>query len=227
MGGSAMGIRSAGLKARRDLPASYSISWELDLTRNQKAAIALNLAGLPLFALFGWVFLKAAALLHPAIGTRLFVGQITPYPFVFFLIVFAVVVGTMIIHEAIHGAFFWLFTRSRPAFGMKLLFAYAGAPEWYLPRNQYALTGIAPFVFITLFGFVVIAVAPLAAGQLALFGITMNAAGAVGDFYVSAKVMLHSRDVLIRDTGVGFTLFSPGNTWNQSNESQNQGRDLQ
>jgi hypothetical protein len=204
-----MGLKPAGLKARRELPGSHSKTWGLDLTRNHKAALALNIAALPLFVVFGWIFLQIAALLRPEIVSRLFVARITPYPLVFFLILLTVVVGTMFVHEAIHGAFFWLFTHSRPIFGMKLLFAYAGAPEWYIPRNQYALTGVAPFVLITIVGFLVVAWAPLAVGQLALFGVIMNASGAVGDLYVSTKVMLQSRDVLIQDTGVGFTMFSP------------------
>jgi len=204
-----MGSSSTRLSARDTLPGSHIRIWELDLARNQKAAIALNVVALPLFAVFGWIFLKLAAVIRPEIVTRLFLDRITPNPSIFFLIFLTVVVGTMVVHEAIHGVFFWLFTRSRPVFGVKLLFAYAGAPEWYIPRNQYALIGIAPFVLITVAGFAIVAWAPLAPGQLALFGITMNAAGAVGDFYVSAKVMLQLRDVLIQDTGVGFTMYGP------------------
>lgn len=204
-----MGLKTGRLTARCDLPDAYLRTWELDLTRNHKAALALNIAALPLFAMFGWIFVNIAALFRPEIVSRLFVTRISPHPFVFFIVLFAVVVGTMVFHEVIHGAFFWLFTRSRPIFGMKLLFAYAGAPGWYIPRNQYALIGVAPFVLITIIGFIVIIVAPPSVAQLALFGVIMNASGAVGDLYVSGKVMYNSREVLIQDVGVGFTMFSP------------------
>lgn len=203
-----MGFKSRRLTARCDLPGSYFKTWELDLAENKKAALALNIAALPMFVVFGWAFLKIAALVRPEILSGLLMTRITPHPYVFFMIFIVVVVGTMLIHEAIHGLFFWMITRSRPTFGMKLLFAYAGAPEWYIPRNQYAIIGVAPFILITIAGFLVMVLTSPAVSQLALFAITMNASGAVGDLYVSGKVMSQRRNVLIRDTGVGFTMFS-------------------
>ena len=202
-----MGFKSGRLSPRRDLPGSHFKTWELDLAKNQKAAIVLNIAAFPLFVLFGWIFVKVASFIRPEIVIKLYLTPVTAHPIVYFLIFFIVVVGIMFIHELIHGAFFWMFTRSKPIFGLKLLFAYAGAPEWYIPRNQYAVIGLAPIILITLAGFLVILLVPLTVGQLALFGITMNASGAVGDLYVSGKVMCQSRDVLIRDTGLGFTMF--------------------
>jgi hypothetical protein len=218
-----MGFNSGRLSPRRDLPGSHYTTWELDLAKNQKAAIVLNVAALPLFALFGWIFVKLASFIRPEIMSRLYLTPVTAHPIVFFLIFLVVVVGIMFIHEAIHGAFFWMFTRSKPIFGLKLLFAYAGAPEWYIPRNQYAAIGLAPLLLITIAGFLVIFLAPLSVGQLALFGITMNASGAVGDLYVSGKVMCQSRDVLIQDTGVGFTMFSQLDTADETPERNSEG----
>lgn len=203
-----MGFKSERLEPRRDLPVSHSKIWGLDLAKNQKAAVVLNLAAFPMFIVFGWIFLNVASSLRPEILGRLYFAQTTPHPYIFFIIFSVVIIGIMFIHEVIHGAFFWIFTRSKPIFGLKLLFAYAGAPEWYIPRNQYAIIGLAPLVLITIAGFLVIILAPPSVGQLALFGITMNASGAVGDLYVSGKVMGEPRNVLIQDTGVGFTMFS-------------------
>lgn len=202
-----MGFNTGGLVSRRDLPGSYIKIWDLDLTRNQKAALALNIIALPLFVVFGWIFVKIGILLRPDIADKLLTLQMPSQPLGFFLVFLVVIIGTMLVHEIIHGLFFWKFTRSRPIFGMKLLFAYAGAPGWYIPRNQYAIIGVAPFIVISIAGFVAVALTPLPWSQLALFGIAMNAAGAGGDFYVSGKVMCQSRDVLIQDTGVGFTMF--------------------
>ncbi len=218
-----MGFRSERLKPSRDLPVSHSKIWGLDLARNQKAAVALNIAAFPMFAIFGWIFLNVASSLRPEVVSRSYLAQITPHPFVFLLIFFVVIIGIMLIHEAIHGAFFWIFTRSKPIFGLQLLFAYAGAPEWYIPRNQYAVIGLAPLVLITIAGFIVIILAPLSAGQLALIGITMNASGAVGDLYVSGKVMGQARNVLIQDTGVGFTMFGQLDSAIERSERQAEG----
>ena len=202
-----MGFKSSRLRPRHDLPITHVQSWGLDLANDQKAAVILNIAAFPLFAAFGWVFLTLASGLRSQIATRVYLGSITPNPFLFLLLFIAFIVVLMVIHEAIHGIFFWIFTRSRPVFGLKLLFAYAGAPEWYIPRNQYAIIGLAPLVLMTVGGFLVVSLAPLSVGQLALIGITLNASGAVGDLYVSGKVMCQPRNVLVQDTGARFTMF--------------------
>jgi hypothetical protein len=203
-----MGPETSTIEPRQDLPASYVKIWNLDLTTNQRAAVILNIAAFPLFLVFGSIFVKIAVILGPETINRINFVQLASHQVVSFIVILIVVLGVMILHEAIHGAFFWIFTKSKPIFGLKLLFAYAGAPQWYIPRNQYALIGIAPFLFITLIGFVVIYFSPLPAGQLALFAITMNAAGAVGDFYVCGKTLLQPPDILINDTGVGFTMYA-------------------
>lgn len=204
-----MGFAKGSLKARQNLPDSHVQCWELDLARNQRAALALNAVAIPLVIFFGWVFMEAASNLRPDIVGRLYVTRLSPYPAVFFLIFLSVVVGTMIIHEAIHGLFFWIFTRSKPIFGLKLLFAYAGAPQWYIPRNQYAVIGLAPITIITIAGFGLIAWMSLPAAQLVLAAVILNASGAVGDLYVTGKVMAQPPDVLVRDNGVGFVMFAP------------------
>ena len=199
---------TAEIEPRQDLPASYAKVWSLDLTTNQTAAVILNIAAFPLFLVFGWIFVEIAVFLRPGIIGRINFAQLASHQILSFIVILVVVVGVMVLHEAIHGAFFWIFTKSKPVFGLKLLFAYAGAPQWYIPRNQYAFIGIAPFLFMTIIGFLIIFFSSMLAGQLALFGMTMNAAGAVGDFYVCGKVLIQSRDVLINDTGVGFSMFA-------------------
>lgn len=195
------------VKATTSLPDGYVAIGELDLSKDTRAALLLNLASLPLFAGFGWLFLKLAGLLRPGLTLRLFFGTGgLSFPLTIALTL-AVPVFVVVIHEAIHGIFFWVFTRSRPTFGLKLLFAYAGAPAWYIPRAQYVIVGVAPFVVITAAGFLVLPCIALPIVKYVLFGMLMNAAGAVGDFYVAAWILSKPSDILINDTGVGFTLF--------------------
>ena len=76
------------------------------------------------------------------------------------LLVIVLVVARRWCYEAVHGLFFWLFTRSGPVFRLRLLYASAGAPEWYLPCRQHMVVGVAPLVVITVLGIIVLAVAP-------------------------------------------------------------------
>jgi hypothetical protein len=202
-----MAFGEPGVRATQILPESHREFGSLDLARNTRVALILNLAALPMFLVFGWSFMIVAQLLRPDIVSRFHYLNLSLSPVNSFLLFVGVILGMMIIHEAVHGLFFWHFTRSRPVFGLKLLFAYAGAPGWYIPRNQYIVVGLAPLILMTTAGFFLIALMTLPLAQLFLFGITMNASGAVGDLYVSAWVLLRSPEALIEDTGVGFTIF--------------------
>ena len=54
-----------------------------------------------------------------------------------------------VLHEAVHGLFFWLYTRDRPRFGFKGWYLYASAPGWYLSRNRFLVVGLSPLVTMT------------------------------------------------------------------------------
>jgi hypothetical protein len=213
-----MEFPSGTLKSTRILPDSYEQLWGLDLSRDRKAALLLNLAAIPLFLLSGWLFTEIAVRLRPEILNGGLLRQYAIHPLAGFCLLLVTVVVFMAVHEAVHGLFFWLFTRSKPVFGLKLLFAYAGAPDWYIPGNQYALIGLAPLVSMSIVGLAILPVVSVLAGQLLLFGTVLNASGAVGDLYVSVKVMRQSRSILVRDTGVGFTVF--GRSGQPVNESE-------
>lgn len=211
-----MGTEKEKIVPARVLPESYREIWSLDLSKNQRAALVLNILALPLFFACGWLFVKLAVAIRPEITNRIFYSAIAIHPLKLFPLLFTVIAGMMILHEAIHGLFFWVFTRSRPIFGIKLLFAYAGAPDWYIPRDQYTVIGLAPFVLMSVVGFLLIPFVSLLASRLTLFGIVMNASGAIGDLYVVAKVLRQPRDVMIQDTGFGFAIFGkPGITFPQ------------
>jgi len=51
-------------------------------------------------------------------------------------------------------AFFWVFTRSRPVFGLRGWYAFAAAPGWFLTRGQYLVTILAPFLILSVLGHV-------------------------------------------------------------------------
>ncbi len=196
-----------GLSSTRTLPPLYASIWALDLTKSPRAALALNLVSLPLFALFTCVFGLISSIFHPGMLTSLPAVLFSSHSTFVLLSFLLAVLGIMILHEAIHGAFFWIYTHARPVFGMRILFAYAGAPEWYIPRDKYSVIGLAPFTLISLAGLIAIPFLPLVTAQFILLTITVNAAGAVGDLYVVAKILRQSPTILIQDTGAGFTVF--------------------
>lgn len=196
------------MQPTQTLPPGYREVGTLDLRSNLRALIALNVTGAVLLVLAGIVFLRIGLWLRPEAAAQL--------SFRFFSMggVFKVVIGLLAItalmlltHEAIHGVFFWLFTRSRPRFGIGAGYAYATAPGWFLPRAQYLIVGLAPLVIISIAGMALAAVAPLSWFAPLLALVIMNASGAVGDLAVVGWLLMQPGDCLAQDKGDAVTLY--------------------
>jgi predicted metal-dependent HD superfamily phosphohydrolase len=181
----------------KKLDAEYVVTGELDVN-NRKVAIALNLVGLALLFLFGWIFSLVAVAVRPKIDSpnplSLFSG-LEPLSLVLGL------VGVLILHELVHGFFFWVFTGDRPKFGVHILYAYAAAPGWYLPRNHFLVIGLAPFISLSLLGLLLLPVVPDSVVPVLMLGLTFNAAGSVGDLVVAGWLLSQPRSLMVHDTG--------------------------
>jgi hypothetical protein len=78
-----------------------------------------------------------------------------------------------------------------------------------MPRNQYAVVGLAPLVLMTLAGLALLPVIPVWAIPSLLFVVVTNAAGAVGDIAVVGWLLLQPRATLVNDIGDAVTLYRP------------------
>jgi hypothetical protein len=124
------------------------------------------------------------------------------------LLLVLVLAVMLVMHELAHGLLFWIFTRQRPRFGLRLAYAYAAAPDWFLPRNHYLPVALAPLALLSLAGLLVLPFMP--AGWLLLwwFFLTGNASGAVGDLYVAGWLLRQSPTVLVKDYGDRIDVFA-------------------
>ncbi len=189
----------------KELPLHYQKIALFDLRNNPRLAIGLNLLGIPLFFIAGWVFLRFIAFFRADAGGLW--GILSEASSLLILIpgVFLVI----LIHELIHGLFFWLFTKSKPVFAFKLAYAYAAAPTWYIPRNIYLIVGLAPVVCITLFALIGFLFMPMYAVAIMLILASLNFAGAVGDLAICVWLLDHEDALLIRDMGDAAEIYGP------------------
>ena len=114
----------------------------------------------------------------------------------------------MILHEATHAVFFWVITRERPTIGLTSFYAYAAAPDWFIPKLPYTLIGLAPLILLTASGIAIIPIVSPEQLPYLFLVLTMNVAGAAGDIYVVAKVSRYPKDVLVKDIGDVFKIYS-------------------
>jgi len=200
------------MNASTELPQGYQLRGTLDLSRNKKAFFAVNVFGFILLLAFAWAFIRLAAALRQSASIPLsfpVIGGLPGGQLVTILVLFVLLGAMLVLHEAIHGFFFWLFTRQKPRFGFRGVYAFAAAPDWYLPRWQYAIVGISPLVVISLLGMALIPFVPDPWLMPVLTFLIFNASGAAGDVIVVAWLLLQPPGVLARDAGDAVSLYVP------------------
>ena len=197
--------------ASQQLPEAYQLTKEFDLSNDARSKALLSLASLVLFFLFWWLFRWLLGLFRPGridVQSRILIRVFGLESIVITLLVLLALTFVMVfLHEGIHGLFFWIFTGEKPRFGFKIVYAFAGAPGWYIKKLPYLVIGIAPLVIITLVGFLLLLVVPVPWVLPILFFITLNASGAAGDIYTVFWLLGANKSILVHDTGDTVTVF--------------------
>ena len=199
------------MKATKTLPPGYMASGTLDISRDKRALVLLNLAAVLVLLVSAGMFLKLLLWLRPEEARGLFEIRVTGIwgglrVLLAVILVYALMIG---MHEAAHGLFFWLFTTSKPVYAFKGYYAYVAAPDWYLPRSAYLLTALAPFILLSGVGTLVLGVAPPAWFLPLIFLLVTNASGSTGDMLVALWLLRQPSDCLANDRGEAVTLFVP------------------
>lgn len=182
------------MQSTKSLPATYTLRGTFYLSK-PKTVIVLNVVGSVLFAVWVVFFLRIAAWLHPEMGVieiRIGLLQI--------LLILALPIASIVLHELVHGVFLWLFTREWPRFGFTGLLAYASSPGWYMPRNQYIVVALAPFFLITLAGIGCLALLPQSTVLPLVLILAINAAGAIGDLTITGWIFTRSPVTFVSET---------------------------
>jgi hypothetical protein len=188
----------------KTLPATYQHEQSIDLSQKRSLVIGLNIASLLLFILFGYAYLRLVAWMRPgasfSFNSNHFLTNL--------LVLLLVYMGVIVLHEIIHGLFFWLTTGEKPRFGFRGAYAFAAAPDWYLPRKPYLMVGLAPLILITSVGFLLVPITPDSWLLMLGVAVTANASGAVGDLAVVLWLLIkHPADLLLRDRGDAIDIY--------------------
>jgi len=180
-----------------ELPNAYVKTWEVDLLKNKKMAVLMNVGALIIPIIMIVIFL--------ILSNWNFEIDV----FMTLLILILGLVSTTIIHELIHGLFFKLGTKEKLKFKLSLFFASASVPTAYFRKWHYLIVGLAPFVILDS---ILIVVCILLKNTEWLFGVyvllSVHTGGCIGDFFISIKLIGEPKSVLIHDTGTGMTFYN-------------------
>ncbi len=200
------------MPAVRSLPDGYQGSEILDLS-STSSSVKLNLAAIPLLFFYTWIFSLIFTALNPSnpFPNGLW-SVLTSFSLRDWLLLLLCIVFILVFHELVHGMFFWIFTKVRPHFGLRGGYAYASAPDWYLPKYQYVVVGLSPFVVISLLGIILGSFLSVNLLPYLLVTVSFNAAGALGDMIVVAWILRRPNSILVKDEGDKFLTFDLQNS---------------
>jgi hypothetical protein len=191
------------VRARQTLPEGYREAGTLKLAGNKRLIYGVTVAA---FAVLGVCCLALSALagaVRPELAGFSMTFSTAGEAFTFMGVLLGglalVPALVCVVHELMHGLGFWFFTRSRPRYGFTGWYAYATAPGWFLPRNQMLLVILAPLVTITVVGLAVVLVAPPPVAMFFLYGVALDASGAVGDVYFAVHLLRTPPTTIVED----------------------------
>ncbi len=190
------------MKAFHALPAGYTEKLRIDLQKDKKTAL--------------WVNVGAAAAMVLVIAVGGFIHPLRELadlerPGAFFLrlgVLMLAYIAYIILHELTHAAVMKAVGGGKVHFGFTGMYAFAGSREDYFDKASYICIALAPLVLWgIIFACLSFAVPPewfwvpwlLQAG---------NIGGAAGDVYVTGKMLPQPSSVLVMDTGVDMTVYA-------------------
>ena len=194
------------MRAVCELPVGYEEIYAVDLQKDKKKALLVNLIAVGIAALM--------------IVPMLFVVPISSFFNMdsgigkYFIRLFSLVVllvAYMVLHELVHGAAMRICGTKKIKYGFTGMYAFAGSSDYY-GKKAYIFIALAPVV---LWGIVLAVINPFVPTEwfwVIYFLQITNLSGAAGDLYVTLRFSRLPKDILVKDYGVGMRVYSRQNS---------------
>ena len=194
--------REISMKSYQNLPEGYREIYALDLQKNKKLSILVN----------GIATLIAAVMV---ITAHLFIPVTTLYDVdvgygFYFARLIVILIGMflyMVLHELTHGVAMKLCGTRKVKYGFTGMYAFAGSEDYYA-KKAYIFIALAPVVLFFVIFLVLNLILPTEWFWVVYILQVINCSGAAGDLFVTAKFSKLPCDILVKDHGVGMTVFS-------------------
>lgn len=188
-----------------NLPSGYGEVLYWKISDKLSRILFMNLLSIPLFVFAGGIFMGLAVSLGRMSDS---VSSSTPANGLVFLVALPL---TLVLHELIHGMSMQIFG-AHPKYGFlwKALAFYATSPGFAFPRRQYLIIAVAPLILLSLVAVLLIGLLSGTAWVFVIaFAATLNAAGAIGDLWISAVVLRFPAHAYVVDERDGMRIFLP------------------
>lgn len=190
------------MNAKQELPNGYREILSIDLQKNKKLALLVNGIALATMAIMVLAMQSAVS-----IGTLFDMSQGLWAYTLRFLVLMAGIVVYLILHELVHGIAMKSFGTKKVKYGFTGLYAFAGSDDYY-DKKSYLVIALAPVIVWGAVLLVLNVLVPASYFWVVYIIQIANISGAAGDLYVTCKFSLLPKDILVRDCGVGMTVYS-------------------
>lgn len=185
-----------------ELPEGYSQTFTLNLQKNKKTALIINLAAavvMVIMAGIGILICPLSELFSFEDGNAVYWLRL--------IALFAGYVVYIILHELVHGITMKHYGSKTVKYGFTGMYAFAGCQD-YFAKKPYLVIALAPVVVWGIVLLVLNLLVPMSWFWVVYFVQIGNISGAAGDLYVTWKFSKLPKDILVKDTGVEMTVYS-------------------
>lgn len=190
------------MKAVRTLPEGYQEIYSVDLKKDKKAAVIVNAAAIVIAVLLCvpmHFYIPITTLYDMQSGLGAYIMR--------FVALFLLMIAYMVLHELVHGVAMKMCGTKKVKYGINGLYAFAGSEDYY-GKKAYIFIALAPVVLWGIVLAVINAFVPEAWFWVVYLLQVINLSGAAGDLFVTVKFSRFPKDILVRDYGVGMTVYS-------------------
>ena len=183
------------------LPEGYTEVYAIDLQKNKKMALLVNVLALVIAAAMVIPMLFVVPISH-LFETEQGIG-------IYFIrlgVMVLSMVAYMVLHELVHGIAMKICGTKKVKYGFTGMYAFAGSDDYYA-KGPYIFIALAPVVLWGIVLAVINVFVPLSWFWIVYFIQIINCAGAAGDLFVTVRFLCLPKDVWIKDHGVGMTVY--------------------
>ena len=192
------------MKAIQSLPEGYKEIYSIDLKKNKKAYLMVNL-----LAVFIALLMVVPMHFYIPIFTMFDMSSGLRDYTIRFAALIVLLILYMVLHELVHGIAMKLCGTKKIRYGFTGSYAFAGSSDYY-GKTAYIFIALAPVV---LWG-IILAIVNLFVSAEWFWVVYLiqinNISGAAGDLFVTVRFSRFPQDILVSDYGVGMTVYSKG-----------------
>lgn len=165
----------------------------------------LNMMSLIPLVISGLLVFGALLVYHEELGAPLVIGSLPDK--IPSLIGVVLILSVLPLHEWIHGLVIQR-CGHKPRYGVKLFVLFATSDGALFRRDEFVQVALAPLMVISAAGALIMLFLPFGLARWIALAVIVNAAGAIGDLWMTAVALRYDRSALIRDEEDSMRIFA-------------------